>query len=248
MTTTTKIITSPYSGKKLKRPEITEHFLRINRKMIMSKSLTDGEFRFLCLLMSYSNGTTITVKNLANKLNKTDMGIKYIIKELEKKKILLFSTATIELVLPSDVFEGKVDFTPTDESKVDFTETKVDFTPNQSTLYPLQSTLFSDPIEHIDNVNITDTPLCNPLNKTLYIDNTLSDKNSKPVGLPSGVENLSLGSESSKEVVLNQTIPTVKNDLELILNHSPKFRDIYDNAKWQTKDISKLSSRSLKCS
>ena len=89
-----------YSGKKLKRPESPPPFAKISSKLITSSSLNDSEFRLLCFLFSYSIGTTITTKNLSEKLNKSERRILEILSRLDSLGILRFTEKNIE-VFPS---------------------------------------------------------------------------------------------------------------------------------------------------
>ncbi len=86
-----------YSGKKLRRPEIDKPFVKINSKLITCSDVTDAEFRLLCFLFSYSNGTTITVNNLSDKLHKKPRTILDIISSLVKKEVLHFTDTHIEV-------------------------------------------------------------------------------------------------------------------------------------------------------
>jgi len=90
-----------YSGKKLRRPNTPPPFVKINSKLISASFLNDAQFRMICLLFSYSNGTTITTKNLALKLHKKERTILDLYTQLSEMGVLRFTDTHIEL-LPLD--------------------------------------------------------------------------------------------------------------------------------------------------
>ena len=91
-----------YSGKKLRRPEIEKPFVKINRELITCKDLSDFEFRLLCFLFSYSNGTTITTLNLSEKLHKSERRILEVLSRLASIEVLKFTETQIELFISPD--------------------------------------------------------------------------------------------------------------------------------------------------
>ncbi len=94
--------TNKFSGKKLRRPLTPSPFTQISTRLITSVALNDAQFRLVCLLFSYSNGTTISVKNLAEKLNKNERTILDLYNQLKRLGILNFTDTYIELFLFGD--------------------------------------------------------------------------------------------------------------------------------------------------
>jgi len=86
-----------YSGKKLKRPITPTPYTRVYSRLITTSALNDAQFRLVCLLFSYSNGTTITTKNLAVKLNKKERTILDLYNQLSENGVLRFTDTHIEL-------------------------------------------------------------------------------------------------------------------------------------------------------
>lgn len=86
-----------YSGKKLRRPEIGKPFVKITDSLITCQDLSDAEFRLLCFLFSYSNGTTITTNNLSKKLNKSERRVLEVLSHLVDLGILNFTETNIEV-------------------------------------------------------------------------------------------------------------------------------------------------------
>jgi len=165
-----------YSGKKLKRPIPPTPYTRIYSPLITTSTLNDAQFRLVCLLFSYSNGTTITTKNLAAKLNKKDRTILDLYNQLTANGVLRFTDTDIELFPlgnlnncenPQDDFEdGEIPQPDTKNSA-------------NNTVEDCNSGCKKPQLNIVDDIDyLEDTSSCNNINNKNNLDNTINENNS----------------------------------------------------------------------